>query len=249
MPTFPGPRRAFLSFRSAVPRRSSTASAFSPAYAQKGTSSREPRRRRRGDRQHLRLSRQRQARVACGDRRGDERERPRHRHRLHGRRARDDPRSLPQRRRHHRAAGLRERDGGGARRRARPARPVRRSHPRTGREADAAPLRLSEDFGRLQQPLHVLHHPETARRPRQPPGRRRVARGGKAGQGGRQGVARHLPGHQRLWRRHKIRAKPLARARSRGPISRSFARTRLARARGSACTTSIPIRMSTRSSN
>jgi len=33
-----------------------------------------------------------------------------------------------------------------------------------GHQADAAALRLSEDFRRLQQPLQLLHHPETARR-------------------------------------------------------------------------------------
>jgi tRNA A37 methylthiotransferase MiaB len=30
-------------------------------------------------------------------------------------------------------------------------------------EADAAPLRLSEDFRRLQPSLHLLHHPQPAR--------------------------------------------------------------------------------------
>jgi ribosomal protein S12 methylthiotransferase len=42
----------------------------------------------------------------------------------------------------------------------------RRPHPASGRQADAAPLRLSEDFRRLQQSLFLLHHPCAARRPR-----------------------------------------------------------------------------------
>ena len=53
--------------------------------------------------------------------------------------------------------------------------------PAPGREADAAPLRLSEDLRGLQQPLLLLHHPEAARRSRQPPRRRRAARGREAG--------------------------------------------------------------------
>ncbi len=40
--------------------------------------------------------------------------------------------------------------------------------PPEGLQADAAPLRLSEDFGRLQQPLLVLHHSVVARRSREP---------------------------------------------------------------------------------
>ena len=38
--------------------------------------------------------------------------------------------------------------------------------PRDRHQADAEALRLSEDQRRLQPPLHVLHHPEPARRPR-----------------------------------------------------------------------------------
>ena len=38
--------------------------------------------------------------------------------------------------------------------------------PPRGHQADAAPLRVSEDFRGLQQPLQLLHHPEAARRPR-----------------------------------------------------------------------------------
>jgi ribosomal protein S12 methylthiotransferase len=37
-------------------------------------------------------------------------------------------------------------------------------------QADAAALRLFEDFGRLQQPLQLLHHSKAARRPGVAPG-------------------------------------------------------------------------------
>ena len=124
------------------------------------------RRRRRGDRQHLRLPRQRQGRVARRDRRGDGRERQGHRHRLHGRRARGDPRPLPGRARGHRPAAVRDGGRGGARARAAGARSVPRPRAAAGREAHAAALRLSEDLRGLQQPLQLLHHPEAARRSR-----------------------------------------------------------------------------------
>jgi hypothetical protein len=42
--------------------------------------------------------------------------------------------------------------------------------PPQGMQADAAPLRLSEDFRRLQQPLHLLHHPLASRRSGLAPG-------------------------------------------------------------------------------
>ena len=67
-------------------------------------------------------------------------------------------------------------------------------------------------------------------------------------QGGRQGTARHLAGHQRLWPRHPLRREPVARPRGRGALPRPHARTRPHWAPGCACITSIPIRMSTRSS-
>jgi ribosomal protein S12 methylthiotransferase len=44
-------------------------------------------------------------------------------------------------------------------------------------QAHARALRLSQDRGRLQSPLHVLHHPVDARRSRQPADRRSAARG------------------------------------------------------------------------
>jgi tRNA A37 methylthiotransferase MiaB len=53
-------------------------------------------------------------------------------------------------------------------------RPLPRLGAAAGREADAAPLRLPEDFRRLQPPLQLLHHPFHARRPGQPPGGRRA---------------------------------------------------------------------------
>jgi hypothetical protein len=72
-------------------------------------------RRRGGDRQHLRLPRLRQGRVARGDRRGARRERPGHRHRLPRRRRAIHPRHPPVGPRRHRPAPVR----GGARRRPR----------------------------------------------------------------------------------------------------------------------------------
>jgi ribosomal protein S12 methylthiotransferase len=41
--------------------------------------------------------------------------------------------------------------------------------PAAGRAPDAAPLRLSEDFGRLQQQVQLLHHSGAARPAREPP--------------------------------------------------------------------------------
>ena len=64
--------------------------------------------------------------------------------------------------------------------------------PPRGHQAHAAALRLSEDFRRLQQSLHLLHHPEAARRPGVAPGGRRAARGRAAGRSRREGAAGHL---------------------------------------------------------
>ena len=61
--------------------------------------------------------------------------------------ARRDPRRFPERLGDHRPAGVRKRDGGGARRRARAARSVRRSHPRRRRRLTPrhyAYLKISE---------------------------------------------------------------------------------------------------------
>ena len=98
--------------------------------------------------------------------------------------------------------------GGGARAPAAAARPVHRPGAAAGRAAHAAALRVSEDRGRLQQPLQLLHHPGAARRAREPPHRRGDARGGAAGDGGREGAAGDLAGHQRLRRGHPLCAAP-----------------------------------------
>ena len=52
------------------------------------------------------------------------------------------------------------------------ARPVRRPRAAAGYQAHADALRLPQDQRGLQPPLHVLHHPLDARRPRQPADRR-----------------------------------------------------------------------------
>ncbi len=93
------------------------------------------------------------------------REWPRHRHRLPRRRRRADPRHPSQRARRHRPAPVR---GGGQRGEhafAAGAEQVRRPGAGSGPQADAAALRLHEDFRGLQQPLLVLHHPADPRRP------------------------------------------------------------------------------------
>ena len=109
--------------------------------------------------------------------------------------------ALPGRARRHRPAAIRERGRGGAPRSAPPARSVRRSGAAGGHQAHAAALRLSEDFRGLQQPLHLLHHSEAARRSGLAAGRRRAARGRTAGRSRREGTPGHLAGHLRLWHR------------------------------------------------
>ena len=70
------------------------------------------------------------------------------------------------------------------------ARPLRRPGA-AGRPApDAAPLRLPEDFGRLQQPLLVLHHPLDTRRPG-------IATGQPGADGGRE--AGQMPASRNCW--------------------------------------------------
>jgi hypothetical protein len=95
------------------------------------------------------------------------RERPRHRHRLPRRRGRADPQDASERACGHRPAPVR---GGDVSRCTSTCRRCRNKFvdllPPRGPAADAAALRLSEDFRRLQQPLLVLHHPADARRPR-----------------------------------------------------------------------------------
>ena len=189
------------------------------------------RRGRRGHRQHLRLSRQRQSGIAGRDRRGAEGERPRHRHRLHGRRAGSDPRGLSRTCRRS---------------------PVRRtieSVMAAVHEAAPAPhnpfLDLIPEQGVKLTPRHyaylkiaegcdhsctLLHHPEAARPARLAPGRRRAARGGEARARRRQGNPRHLAGHQRLRPRPRLCDEPVARPRGRRALPRSRPRARPARA-------------------
>ena len=81
-----------------------------------------------------------------------------HRHRLHGRRAREHFGRLPAGAGDHRPAAIRERGRRRASRGAAAARSVSRSGAAGRHQADAAALRLFEDFRRLQQPLHLLHH-------------------------------------------------------------------------------------------
>ena len=57
---------------------------------------------------------------------------------------------------------------------------VHRPGARSGPQAHAAALQLSEDLRGLQSPLRLLHHPASSRRPRQPPPRRDPARGREA---------------------------------------------------------------------
>ncbi len=202
--------------------------------------------RRSRDRQHLRLPRFRQAGIARRHRLRHERERQGDRHGLHGSGAGADRRAIPKRAGDHRSAGLRERAREGACGRPAQPRSVPRPRAAAGRQADAAPLRLSEDLGGLQQPLLLLHHSEAQGRPRIAAARRRHARGREAGERRRQGTARHLAGHQRLRPRHQVPGEPLARSRLAHPLLRPVRSAGRARRLGSDAFTSIPIRMSTR---
>ena len=89
-----------------------------------------------------------------------------------GARAGADPRRHPRRARRSPGRSLRERGRSGPRAPAAAARPVRRPRAAAGHQADAAPLRVSEDLRGLQPPLQLLHHPVDARRSRQPADRR-----------------------------------------------------------------------------
>ncbi len=159
-------------------------------------------RRRRRSGQHLRLPRFGEGGKPGRDRRGDCRERARHRHRLPRPRGRDDPRRPPEGARRDGAAAVRRRRRRGPCRR--PAGAVAVHRPRAG-QADPAALRLSEDLGGVQPPLSLLHHPQLARRPRQPAGERRRPRGAADGRAGHKGAARRQPGHERLRSRYRPR--------------------------------------------
>ncbi len=194
-------------------------------------------------RQYLRLSRKRAGGIASSHRPGAGRRRAGDRHRLHGRRAGKDHGALSQRVRHHRAASIRRCHGGGAPRETADARSLHRSRSARRDQADAAPLCLFEDFRRLQQPLYLLHHPETARRSRLAPGGGRFARSRASRHGGREGIARHFTGHLRLRRRYQIRAERIQGPRGAREIHRSRPRTRKFRRLGApALRLSLPAR-------
>ena len=88
--------------------------------------------------------------------------------------------------------------------------------------------------------------PQLARRPRLASRRRGAARGRAAGEGRREGAPGHQPGHLGLWARPEIRRPPPSRtarcARSSSTSPASWASS----ACGCGCTTSTPIRTSTR---
>ena len=71
-------------------------------------------------------------------------------------------------------------------------------------QAHAQALRLPEDQRRLQPPLHLLHHPRPARRSGVAADRRRARGSCGTVRVGRQGAARHQPGHERLRRRRAL---------------------------------------------
>ena len=154
----------------------------------------------------------------------------------------------PERARGHRPAAIRERGRGRAPRGAAAARSVRRPGAAGRHQAHAAALRVSEDFRGLQQPLHLLHHPEAARRSRLAAGRRRAARGRAAGRGRREGTAGHLAGHLGLRRRHQVRREPMEGPRGAREVPRSRRASSASSAPGCGCTTSTPTRTSTTSS-
>ena len=178
-------------------------------------------------------------------RRGHGRERPGDRHGLLRRREGPHPRRAPGRAGGHRAAPVRA--GGG--RRARGGAAAARSLCRSGAAGrfapDAAPLRLFEDLGGLQQPLLVLHHPAVAREAGEPAGEPGDGGGRAAGEGRRQGAAGHQPGHVGLRARHPVCREPLEGPAAQGALSGAVPRRWARSAPGCGCTTSIPTRTST----
>ena len=179
---------------------------------------------------------------------GDRRERQGDRHRLPGCGTGRDPRHPSRGARGHRAASLGRSAGGRASGGDAAACPLPRAGAPAGPAADARPLRSSQDFRGLQPSVQLLHHPEAARRPGQPGFIGRAARGRGAGRRRREGAAGRLAGHLGLWRRPRIPDEPVARSRGEGTAS-SISPTRWATS-GPGCgsATSIPTRMSTRSS-
>ena len=80
------------------------------------------------------------------------------------------------------------------------------------------------------------------------PGWRRLARSRAPGESRREGDPGHLAGHQRLRRRPEVSGEPVEGSRGSHPLLRPRRGARRAWARGCASTTSIPTRMSMRSS-
>ena len=122
--------------------------------------------------------------------------------------------------------------------------------PDAGREAHAAPLRLSQDLGGLRQSLLLLHHSQTARRRSS---RVRPATCCAKPKSWSRPGSRSCSSFRRTpapmastcaTPRERPRPDGAAGARA---LPRSDARTRRRSAPGCGCTTSIPIRMSTRS--
>ena len=106
------------------------------------------------------------------------------------------------------------------------ARPVHRPGAGHRHQAHAAPLRLPEDQRRLQPPLHLLHHPQHARRPGVAADRRRARRCARAVRVRREGTAGHQPGHQRLRRRrevpHRLLRRPAGEDAAARPVRRGW---------------------------
>ena len=139
--------------------------------------------RRPGDRQHLRLHRRRGAREPRHDRRGARRQRQGRRHRLPRRQGRRRAARNLVRQMHPSVLAV---TGPHATDEVMDAvhTHLPKPHdpfvdlvppPRDRHQADAEALRLPEDQRRLQPPLHVLHHPEPARRPGLAADRRRAS--------------------------------------------------------------------------
>ena len=171
---------------------------------------------------------------SLADRRGDGRERARHRHGLHGRGggriraahpgvlAVTGPRST-------------SRSSPPCTRRCRRCTIPRRSGATRGHPPHAAPLRVFEDLRRLQQPLHVLHHPEPLRGPREPA----AAASAKAEAERLASAARSCsssPGQQRLRPRPALRDEPWKKWSSPRASSTSLGHRRIGA--GCGCTTS-----------
>jgi hypothetical protein len=93
----------------------------------------------------------------------------------------------------------------------RPHDPFSRSRAAARGAAHAPPLRLFEDFRRLQQSVQLLHHPGIARPSPKPAPRRCDVRGRAPRRRGRQGASRHLARHQRLRPRSRLCHEFLAR--------------------------------------